>query len=136
LYRAVNSLLICYENQILLYGKQVYNTNVLLCVCVCVCVARANVFGIATRYGLDAPRIESRWGSRFFVSVHTGPGAHPSFYTIGTGSYLRVTQPGRGLETLPPNSAEVKEWLEKYLYSPSGLSWSVAGPNLPLHFFL
>jgi hypothetical protein len=42
------------------------------CVCVCVCVwvgvcvgvARARVVSIATRYGLDAPGIESRLGTK------------------------------------------------------------------------
>jgi hypothetical protein len=32
--------------------------------------------GIATRYGLDGPGIESRWGARFSAHVQTGPGAH------------------------------------------------------------
>ena len=31
---------------------------------------------IATRYGLDGPGIESRWGARFSAPVQTGPGAH------------------------------------------------------------
>ena len=42
--------------------------------------------GIATRYGLDGPGIESRWGARFSVSVQTGSGAHPASYAMGTGS--------------------------------------------------
>ena len=34
---------------------------------------------IATRYGLDGPGIESRWGgARFYASVQTGPVAHPA----------------------------------------------------------
>jgi len=42
--------------------------------------------GIATRYRLDGPGIESWWGARFSA---TGPGAHPAFYTMGTGSFFR-----------------------------------------------
>ena len=42
--------------------------------------------GIATRYRLDGPGIESRWGARFSAPVQTGPGAHPASYTMGTGS--------------------------------------------------
>ena len=50
--------------------------------------------GIATRYELDGPGIESRWGARFFAPVQTGPGAHPASCTMGTGS-LPVKRPGR-----------------------------------------
>jgi hypothetical protein len=32
--------------------------------------------------------IESRWG-RVSVHVHTGPGAYPASYTMGTGSPSR-----------------------------------------------
>jgi len=32
----------------------------------------------------------------------------------------------------PPSSAEVKERVELYLYSPSGLLWYVLGWTLPL----
>ena len=42
---------------------------------------------IATRYGLDGPRIESRWGARFSAPVQTGPGAYPSSCTMGTGYF-------------------------------------------------
>jgi len=41
----------------------------------------------ATRYGLGGPGIESRWGARFSAPVQTGPGDHPAFYTMGTGSF-------------------------------------------------
>ena len=43
----------------------------------------------ATRYGLDDPGIESRWGARFSAPVQTGPEAHPAPYTMGTGSLSR-----------------------------------------------
>jgi hypothetical protein len=32
------------------------------------------VVGIATRYGLDGPGIESRWGAKFSAPVLTGLG--------------------------------------------------------------
>jgi transposase-like protein len=44
-----------------------------------------SVVGIATRYGLDGPEITSRWRRDFFRLVQTGSGAHPAFYTMGTG---------------------------------------------------
>jgi len=43
--------------------------------------------GIATGYGLDGPGIESRWGARFSATIQTGPGAHPTSCTMGTGSF-------------------------------------------------
>jgi len=34
--------------------------------------------GIATRYGLDGPWIESRWGMRISTPVQNGSEAHPA----------------------------------------------------------
>ena len=45
------------------------------------------VVSIATGYGLDGLGIESRWGARFSAPVQTGPGAHPAYCTMGTGSF-------------------------------------------------
>ena len=62
-------------------------------------------------------------GARFSVPVHTGPGAHPASYTMGTGSLSwGVKRPWCGANHSPPCSAEVKERVEIYLYSPSGPS--------------
>jgi len=90
-------------------------------------VGRDSSVGIATRYGLDGPGIESRWGERFSASVQTGPGSHPASYTMGTGSFPGVKRPGRGVDHPSPSSAEVKEGLELYIYSPSGPSWPFLG---------
>jgi hypothetical protein len=65
--------------------------------------------GIATRYGLDGPGIEVRWGAIFSAPIQTGPGAHPASNTMGTGSL-----PGgkaAGAWRWPPtlSNAEVKE---------------------------
>ena len=60
-------------------------------------------------------------GARFSAPVQTGPGAHPAFYTMDTGAYPGVKQPGGGVDHPPPSSAEVKETVELYLYSPLGL---------------
>jgi hypothetical protein len=51
-------------------------------------------------------------GARFSAPVQTGPGAHPASYTVGTGSFPGVKQPGRGIDHPPPSSAEVKERVE------------------------
>jgi len=83
--------------------------------------------GIATGYGLDGSGIESRVGARFSAPVQTGPGAHPDSSTMGTGSFLGAKRPGRGVDHPPTSSAEVKERVELYLYSPSGSLWPVLG---------
>jgi len=83
--------------------------------------------GIATRYGLEVPGIESRWLATFCAPVQTGLGAHPASYTMGTVSFPRVKRPGCGVDHSPPSSAEIKERVELYLYSSSGPLWPVLG---------
>ena len=83
-------------------------------------------------YWLDVPGIESRWGARFSSPVQTGSEAHPASYTMGTGSFPGVKRPGRAVDHPPPSSAEVKQRVQLYLYSPSGPSWPVLGWTLPL----
>jgi hypothetical protein len=70
---------------------------------------RDSSVGIATGYGLDGPGIESRWGTRFFAHVQTGPEAHPASCTMGTGSFPGVKRPGRDADHPPPSSAEVRK---------------------------
>jgi hypothetical protein len=63
---------------------------------------------------------------RFSAPVHTGPGAHPASYTMGTWSISRgVKRPGRGVDHPPTSRAEVKERVKLHLYSHSGPSWRV-----------
>jgi len=97
-----------------------------------VAVGRDSSVGTATRYGLDGPGIESRWGARFSAPVKTGPGAQRVSFTMGTGSSSGVKRPVRGVDHPPPSSDEVKERVELYLYSHSGLSWPVIGCTVPL----
>ena len=66
--------------------------------------------------------------------VQTGPRVHPASYTMSTGPFTGVKRPGRVVDHPPPSSAEVKEIVELYLYSPSGPSWPDIGWNLPLSF--
>ena len=88
-------------------------------------VGRDGSVGIAARYGVDGQGIESRWGGgpRFSAAVQTGPGAHPTSYTMGTGSFQGVKRPGNGANHPPPSSSEVKDRVELHLYSSSGPSW-------------
>jgi hypothetical protein len=60
----------------------------------------ANV-GIATRYGLDGPGIESRWEGRIPAPVQNGPEAHQASYTMVTESFRVVKPTGRGVEHPP-----------------------------------
>ena len=89
---------------------------------------------IATRYGLDDPRIESRWGARFSAPVQTGPGAYPASYKMGTGFFQRVKRPGRGVDHPPPSRAEVKERVELYLYFPSWTFVACSRVNITFTF--
>jgi len=64
-------------------------------------------------------------GARFSAPIQTGPGAHPASCTMGTRSFPGAKRPGCGVYHPPPSSAEVKERVELYLYSPSGPSWPI-----------
>jgi hypothetical protein len=76
--------------------------------------------GIATRYGPDGPEIESR-GGRCSAPVQTGPGTHPAPNKMDPGSFPGVKRTGRDVNHPPTSSAEVKERVVLYLYSPLGL---------------
>ena len=96
---------------------------------------RDNSVGIATRYRLDGPGIDSRWGRDFSHPSRPAPGAHPASYTMGTGSFPGVKRPGCGVDHPPPSSAEVEGRVELYIFSPSGPSQPVLGRALPLPLF-
>jgi len=76
-------------------------------------------------------------GARFSAPVQTGPEAHPASCTMGNrvfpGGKLR---PGRDADPSPLSSAEVKNRVELYLYSPQGPSYPMKGWNLPTYVLL
>ena len=88
---------------------------------------RDSSVGIATRYGLDGPGIESQWGRDFLLQSR--PALGPNGYWA---TFPGVKRPGRGVDHPHQSSAKVKERVELYLYSPSGSSWPVLGWTLPL----
>jgi hypothetical protein len=88
-------------------------------------MGRDGTVGIATRYGLDGPEIESRRGARLSAPVQTCPGPYPASYTMGTVSFAGVKRLGRGVDHLPQSRTEVKKRVELYLYSTSRPSWPV-----------
>ena len=64
--------------------------------------------GIATGYGLGSRGYNpSRTGISAFVQ--TGPGAHATSYTMGTGSFSEVKWPGRGVDRLPNLAPRLKK---------------------------
>jgi hypothetical protein len=54
--------------------------------------------GIATRYGLDGPGIQYRWGAKFSATVQNAPETHPTTYKMGTGFFQGIKQTGRGVD--------------------------------------
>ena len=90
-------------------------------------VGRDGSVGVATRYGMDGPGIESWLWARFSATVQNGPGAHSAPIQWVPGLSWGVKRPGRGVEDPPPSRDEVKKRIELYLYSPSGPTWPVLG---------
>jgi len=88
--------------------------------------------GIATCYGLDSSGIKFWWwGGEIFRNWPDWPWGPPSllyngYWVIPTGKAARTWH------YPPPSSAEVRERVELYLSSPSGLLWPVLGWTLPL----
>jgi len=80
---------------------------------------------IAIHYRLDGLAVKSQWWMRFSTPVHTGSGTHPTSYTMGIGCFPGVKQ--------TPSSAEVKERVELYLYSPTEPCCKVNFTFLPSH---
>ena len=72
-------------------------------------VGRDSSVGMATRYGLHGPGIESRWGAIFSAPVQTATVAHPTSCTMVIGSFPGVKRPERGVDHPPPSSVENKE---------------------------
>jgi hypothetical protein len=66
-------------------------------------------------------------GAIFSAPVQIGPEAHPASYKTSNRSVWGLQRPGRGVDHPPSSSAEVKERVELYIYSPSGSSWPVLG---------
>jgi len=70
-------------------------------------------------------------GGEIFRTRPDRPWGPLSPYTMGNVSFPEVKRPGRGVDN-PPSSAEVKERVELYLYSPPGPSWPALGWTLPM----
>jgi hypothetical protein len=71
-------------------------------------VGRDSTVGIATRYGLDGPGIESCWIEIFRTRPDWPLGATSLLYN-DSGSFPLVNQPGRGVEHLPHLAPRLKK---------------------------
>ena len=88
--------------------------------------------GIATRYGLDGPGIESQLGRDFphpSNRLRYSPSLLENGYPV---SFDGVKRPGRGVHHQPLSRAEVKERVQLYQYSLFCTSWPVLRRNSPL----
>jgi hypothetical protein len=90
-------------------------------------LGRNSKVGPATRYGLNGVGIESQWGARFSALCRPVPGPTQPPTQQVPGLSRGVKRPGRGVDHLPPYSAEVRERVELYIYSTSQPLWPVTG---------
>jgi len=90
-------------------------------------VGQDSSVGIAIRYGLEGPGIESQWERDFPQPSRPAlSSTQPPIQRV-PGLFPGGKAAGRGVEHPPPSSADVKERVELYLYSPFGPSWPVLG---------
>ena len=86
-------------------------------------MGRYTSVGIATRYGLDDPGVETRWGGGdFFRTRSNRPWGPPSLLYNGYRVFPGGKAAGADLDHPSPSNTEVKERIELYLYSLSGPS--------------
>jgi hypothetical protein len=70
------------------------------------------------------------------VPVQAVPEAHPAFYKMGTGLLAQgLKRTCLVVDHSLRSSAEVKERVQLYRYSPTGPSWSVLGLTSAFYLF-
>ena len=72
-------------------------------------------------------------GARFSAPDQIGSETRPTSYTMGTGSFLGVQRPGRGVDH-PPHLASRLKKEQLYHYSPYVPLWPGLGWPLPLPY--
>jgi hypothetical protein len=91
-------------------------------------VGRDGAAGIATRYGLDGPGIEPRFGRGFPYPSRPALGSPSLLYNGYRISFPGVKWPGRGVDHPSPSSAKFKERVE---LSFPGVKWPGRGVDHP-----
>ena len=87
---------------------------------------RNSSVGIATRYGLDGPGDRILVRGEILRTRPDRPWGPTSLLYSGYRVFPRgVKLPRRGVDHPPQSSAEAKERVRLYIYSPSGPSWPV-----------
>jgi hypothetical protein len=77
-----------------------------------VLVVYSESYEAQTRYGLDGPWVESRWGRDFLFQSRPALEPNNLLYDGYRVYFPVVKRPGRGVGHLPPSSAKVKERVE------------------------
>ena len=90
-------------------------------------VGRDSSVGIATRYGLDGPGIESWCGGEIFRTRPDRPCGPPSLLYNGYRVFPGCKAAGASCWPPTPSKYRGHERVGLYLYSPSGPSWSAIG---------
>jgi hypothetical protein len=95
-------------------------------------VCRDSLVSIETPYRLDESGNRIPVETSFAAPVQADPETRTVSYRMSTGSLSPPGEGGvklsrRGADSHHPSSADVKERVEVYLYSPSGPSWHVIG---------
>jgi hypothetical protein len=94
-------------------------------------VGRNNSVGIATRYTIDGPGIESR-GCEIFHTRPDWPRGPPNLLYNGYRVFPGSKAAGSWPWPVTPSNAEVNERVELYFYSSSGSTFLVIGWTLTL----
>ena len=116
-----------------LYRKQNLHPSWILNKCL-FSFARDSSLGITSSYGVVGPGIESRLGREFPHLCRTALGPTQPAIQWVPGLSRWQSERDVAMTTHPQSSAEVKERVDLYLYSPSGTSWPVLRRILPLSF--
>jgi hypothetical protein len=97
----------------------------LILLCIVMVLGRDSSVGIATRYGLDSPRIESRWRRVFLHPSRPDLGPSPLFVKGVPFPCTGSKAVGAWFWPTTPSTIEVEKKVEMYLYTLYGPSWPV-----------